>query len=67
MLSSLSTEYILDMVDTVLGAEEVQELVMVYNKYSSWLEELHLQDYIDQVAKLFERSVIHVCLFRKLY
>ncbi|PNF19502.1 hypothetical protein B7P43_G02340 [Cryptotermes secundus] len=46
--------YILDMVDTVLGAEEVQELVMVYNKYSSWLEELHLQDYIDQVAELFE-------------
>lgn len=61
MLFSFSTEYILDMVDTVLGAEEVQELVMVYNKYSSWLEELHLQDYIDQVAELFERSVI--CLF----
>jgi hypothetical protein len=64
MLFSFSTEYILDMVDTVLGAEEVQELVVVYNKYSSWLEELHLQDYIDQVTKLFERLVI--CLFRML-
>lgn len=64
MLFSFSTEYILDMVDTVLGAEEVQELVIVYNKYSSWLEELHLQDYIDQVTKLFERLVI--CLFRML-
>lgn len=48
------------MVDTVLGAEEVQELIAMYNKYSSWLEELHLQDYIDQVTKLFERSVIHL-------
>jgi hypothetical protein len=55
MQLSLSIEYILDMVNTILGAEEVQELVMVYNKYSSWLEELYLQDYIDQVEELFER------------
>jgi len=53
------------MVDTVLGAEEVQELMTMYNKYSSWLEELHLQDYITQVTKLFRRSVFH--LFRLLY
>jgi hypothetical protein len=53
------------MVDTILGAEEVQEVVLVYNKYSSWLEELYLQDYIDQVTELFERSV--ACLFRMLY
>jgi hypothetical protein len=65
MLFSVLTEYILDMVDTVLGAEEVQELVMIYKKCSSWLEELHLQDYIDQVTKLFERSLI--CLFRMLH
>jgi hypothetical protein len=65
MQLSLSIEYILDMVNTILGAEEVQELVMVYNKYSTWLEELHLQDYIDQVEELFERSV--VCLFIILF
>ena len=48
------------MVDTVLGAEEVKELAAVYSKYSSWLEELHLQDYIDQTTKFFERSVMRL-------
>jgi hypothetical protein len=47
-------------VDTVLGAEEVKELAAMYSKYSSWLEEFHLQDYIDQTTKFFERSVIHL-------
>lgn len=51
------------MVDTVLGAEEVKELAAMYSKYSSWLEELHLQDYVDQATKFFERSVINL-LFR---
>jgi hypothetical protein len=47
------------MVDAVLGAEEVKELTAIYSKYSSWLEEFHLQDYIDQATKFFERSVIN--------
>jgi len=51
------------MVDTVIGAEEVKELAAVYSKYSSWLEEFHLQDYIDQATEFFERSVIKL-LFR---
>jgi hypothetical protein len=51
------------MLDTVLGAEEVKELAAMYSKYSSWLEEFHLQDYIDQATKFFERSVINL-LFR---
>lgn len=57
------TEYIFNMVDTVLGAEEVKELAATYSKYSSWLEEFHLQDYIDQATTFFERSVINL-LFR---
>lgn len=57
------TEYIYDMVVTVLGTEEVKELAAMYTKYSSWLEEFHLQDYIDQATKFVERSVINL-LFR---
>jgi hypothetical protein len=49
--------------DTVLGAEEVKELAAMYSKYTSWLEEFHLQDYIDQATTFFERSVINL-LFR---
>lgn len=43
------------MVNTVLGADELNELAAMYSKYSSWLEEFHLQDYIDQATKFFER------------
>lgn len=48
------SEYILDMVQTLVGAEEVQDLIALYNKYASWLEELHLQEYVDQLTKLLQ-------------
>ncbi|PSN46112.1 hypothetical protein C0J52_17248 [Blattella germanica] len=48
------SEYVLDVVNTVLGAQEVQELMEMYNKYSSWFEELHLREYTDKIIKFFE-------------
>jgi hypothetical protein len=51
------TEYVLEMVDNILRAEEVRELIDIYNTYTTWLEELHLQEYIDKMYKFQERYV----------
>jgi len=43
----LISEFIEAVQRHVLSVEEAREIIALYNSYASWLEELHLQDFLD--------------------